>query len=389
MTIRLRVLGSNYSNFQSISVARSLDSVAGTFSLTCTGTNINVNGNQQDAFPFRIGQQCQIEVDGVVQLTGYIEALDVNFDSGSHTLSFAGRDQTSDIIDGSISEDGAVFSGGTLPALIAYTLEKTGNGAIGLQFSAGLRETLDANPFLEGEGASAGVGDSIFKYLESYCRKRQVTMTTDGFGGIKLLTSNDSVTRDVKIANKINDPNRTNNVLKGTLKLDASKRFHFYRCSSAGNASQVNTERDSAESVAPDSMAEVDGEFEDTFIRPNRVKHFQAEQSATKEDCQARAEWEYNLAFGKYLTYKVVLEGHSDTNGEAWTLNDIYRIRDDFAGINEPLLLKAVTWSYDLQKGSLSTLTFVMPIAYKNSGDKPAAKKSDGKTKSAGKNWDI
>jgi prophage tail gpP-like protein len=324
----------------------------------------------------------------VVQLTGYIEALDVSYDTGSHSISFTGRDQTADLIDGSINVDGSVFSGGTLPALILHTLAATGNDDIRLQFSRGLKESLDANPFVEGEGASAGVGDSIFNYLESYCRKRQVIMTTNGFGGVKLITSNDSVTRAAKIINKMEDLNGTNNVLKGSLKLNSSKRFHFYICSSSGNASQVNAPRDSAEVVSQDSMASTAGEFEDTFIRPNRAKHFQAEQSSNASDCQARAEWEYNLALGQYLTYMVDVEGHSDANGQAWNLNDLYRVQDDFAGLDEPLLLKSIHWKFDTGTGSTTSLTFVLPIAYKNAGDSPASKKSKGNT-SAGKHWDF
>lgn len=412
MTIKLRVIknGNNYELFDSISVARSLDSIAGNFSVTFTVSDYNANGGQK--LPLLLNEDVQIEVDGRVELTGRIEAARVAYAADKHTVTFTGRDKTGDLIDSSVG-DWAIFTAASLPEIILRTLTLANMDDIGLSFSSGLKGRLDAEPFGIGDGSAGDVGDTVFNFLESYCRKRQVLMSTDGFGGIKLLDASDVSNSGAQIINRINDDG-SNNVLMGQVDIDTTKRFNKFVVSSAGNASQVNEERvidtedinvtldevddffdqfDNDGVVSDLELSNSRGEFVDEgtpLIR--RVKHIQAEATSSQKDCQARAIWEYNLSLGQYLKYVVTLQGHSDSNGKQFVLNNLYRIQDDFAGLSEDLLLKSIKWDVSLKGGSTTQLVFVLPEAYKNAGDKPEVTKStkdEKRTSAGGAVWSI
>lgn len=365
MSIQLRVRGVDYSQFDSISVSRSLDSIAGNFELTAVASN--TNGVSAKSYPFSIGDSCQILVDGQIQLTGYLEAVNISHSSSEHSVSFYGRDKTADVIDSNVGE-WATFSGGSLQGLVLITLHNAGIN-VGLHAKQTLWDELEANPFTADEGSAAGLGETVFSYLESYARKRQVLMTTDGFGNIEFVRTDDNNRKTYGLYNTIKNISGANNILSANVRFDASKRFRFYRVTSGANSTQSLGVREEGDSDR--AFEGTTAEVVDEDIRPDRVRHIQAERASTEQDCIDRAVWEKNLAYGRFLNYDVTVRGHSDLTGQPWQLNALYPINDEFCDLRGMFLLSGISWRYSLASGSTTNLTFVAPEAYSNISRKP------------------
>jgi len=367
MTIQINTNSGSISEFSSATVRRSLDSLSGSFDVTIRPQNLNLNSGKP--FPFRVGDFCQIYVDGVVQMTGYIEAVNVDSSVGAHSLTFSGRDMTADVIDSNVGQ-WAAFTGGSLLDLIGKTLLDAYIYDVGLVVNSDLRADLIANPFTEGESAAANIGDTVFNYLESYARKRQVLMTTNGYGDIELVRTYTVAGDNERSTNAITGGH---NIKSSNLRLDASRRFHYYRVSSVDNPTADFTVRSESE-IQP--LVEDTGavgrvhEVTDTTVRPSRSWHIAAEKSATPKDCLDRAVWERNLALGRYLIYTATVYGHSDSGGEPWKLNTLYPITDDACGMKGEFLLSGIEWGYSVDAGTTSSLTFVVPEAYANASKK-------------------
>jgi len=368
MTIRINTRSGSVSAFSSATVRRSLDSLSGSFDVTIKPERVNLNSGK--VFPFRVGDFCQIYVDNVVQMTGYIEAVNVDSGDGAHSLTFSGRDMTADVIDSNVGE-WAAFTGGSLIDLILDSLSKAYIYDVSVVVNAELKASLVDNPFTEEEAAAAAIGDTVFSYIESYARKRQVLMTTNGFGDIELIRT---YTVDSDNARSPNGLTNGVNIKSANLRLDSSRRFHYYRVSSEENPTANFTDRTETTDKylgEVDSMLTHTPQVIDTFIRPSRTWHIAAEKSATLQDCQDRALWERNLALGRYLVYTATVYGHSDSGGSPWKLNTLYPIRDDNCGLNGEFLLSSVEWGYSVEGGTTTSLTFVVPEAYANASKKP------------------
>jgi prophage tail gpP-like protein len=93
----LHVDGTAYSGWLAASVTRAIDQAADTFACTVTE---GWSGAKQK-WPIRPGQKCEIHLDGVLAMTGYIDSYEPSYDAESHTVSISGRSAAADIIDGS------------------------------------------------------------------------------------------------------------------------------------------------------------------------------------------------------------------------------------------------------------------------------------------------
>ena len=93
--MRIQVNGIEYSNFNHAVATIRLDALSNTF-------NFGATSEKGNPLPFKGGEECAIIVSGEKVITGFIEIIDVDYDSGSHSISIQGRDKTADLIDSTI-----------------------------------------------------------------------------------------------------------------------------------------------------------------------------------------------------------------------------------------------------------------------------------------------
>jgi prophage tail gpP-like protein len=94
--ITLRVNGKDYTNFKSISVKRDIENLVGYMMFTAS-TSVD------EVFPILVNHYFEVIVDGIRYLNGYIETLDVKYDSESHDVNCTGRGILMDLVDSNLS----------------------------------------------------------------------------------------------------------------------------------------------------------------------------------------------------------------------------------------------------------------------------------------------
>lgn len=345
--IELEVNGSPYTNFASASCTLRLDSLADEFRFTAVAPGAQ-------ALPFKGGESCRVIVDGEPVLTGFIEVVNVSYDAGRHSIAVQGRSKAADLLDSTIDQmDDIRGDGLTLKALVEAVI-----GAIG----ADLRvvDQVNPRPFSQTEDLAAPEpGDNAFRFIEKYSRKRQVLLTSDGDGNV-VIAANSGQTAAGRIQHVIGASD--NNVIRSNFSYDTTGRFNVYKMASALNpvALGLAGETDLA------SLVDQSGGVSDDEIRGGRQLILIAETPFGSSNCQTRAAWEANVRRARGLAYSATVPGFrvGGDSGALWTVNRVYQIVDDFVGKIEAMLTNSVTYSFDLDTGSTTTLGFVGRNAY-------------------------
>lgn len=346
MTLSLEVNGAIYEGFETIHVERSIEDVAGQFSAqTVFSQNLN--------FPIKVGSKVRVLSNNIAVFTGFVEVIDINYGATEHTISIQGRDLTCDFndsqLDGSVEFKAPI----TLENVIRQTLAKINITNVNIINEAGSIESYG-----QADIVSSRVGQSAFQFAESYARKRQVFITTDGKGNI-VLARNSGISISTGIFNTLSDFSK-NNVLGASVKYDQSKRFNVYSCKSQGNTSSLNFSGNDD----PNAITAVEGKAVDTGIRNTRVYNFNAESSSDGPDTENRAEWEANIRRSRSMVYTVKMQGDSYDGVNPWQINRLVQVIDDFASINGALLIKSVSFDVSVQSGTVTTLELVNPDGY-------------------------
>lgn len=357
--IQLEANGVPYSNFDDIEVITSLDNVSGGFSFTAYSDSVN-------SFPIKQDDVCRVLVDGTPVLTGRVEIITVGYDNDSHSITIQGRSKTADIIDSTVG-DGVDFNAPiTLIKLIEQILVKANITDIKVIDDV---ETID--PFTETEKISSHVGETVFSLMESYCRKRQVLITTNGVGDI-VLTRASGQLEAFTLINKSNTPQRSN-IKRASVTYDNTNRFNKYIIKSQGNVSGLGL----AGLISAEQIVDQSGNAVDNDIRTARILYLLAEKSSTPEQCEERAVWQANINRARSFNYEVTAQGHTNVNtGNVWEFNKLISVDDDFAGVHGQFLVNSVSYRVALSEGSTVTLGIVTRDAYTLEPSTPATQKS-------------
>lgn len=342
-TLLLEVNGVEYEDFTSASVTCQLDALAGSFSFEAVST-------KKQPLPIRQGDACKITVDGNRILTGFIEQVDVDYDVTSHSIRLAGRSKTADIIDSTIFslEIKAPIS---LKAVIKKVIEHIGAPISVFDNVGNLKDFNAAEDSLSPE-----IGQNAFEFIEELARKRQVLLTTNGFGNIVITNSGTDIS-PINLQNIIGNDN--NNIESASVSYDDVARFSKYKVESQLNPVTANV----AGQTSTDALVnQPSDDIIDEKIRTSRQLLIQAESSSSVDQATLRCKWEANLRKTRSIVYSVTLPQFS-YSGKLWRVNQLASIIDEFAGINSTMLVTMITYVLD-SSGSNAIIAFVEKDAY-------------------------
>ena len=356
-TILILVRGKQFGNFESANVTTQLDALSGTF-------NFRAVTSPQDPLPFSMGDSCAIEINGVRVLTGYIENIYVDYDASSHTVAVSGRSKTADIIDSMI---GALEI--TAPVSLKEVIEKV---VANIQAPVKVVDNVgDLELFNEAEDyISPSVGENAFQFIEKLARKRQVLLTPNGYGNIVITRS--GKTRAPGGLQKVINGDR-NNIETGSVSYNSRERFNRYLLKSQLNIAALNF---SGDADAEDIVDQDSGEVIDEGVRASRQLVLQAESASSDEQTLVRAQWEANIRKARSIVYSATVSLFG-VGGTLWSVNQLARVKDDFAGIDADKLINNVTFSQDTG-GSYTTLALVDRNAYTLKLNEPDEGNEDG-----------
>jgi prophage tail gpP-like protein len=351
MSFTIEVDGKEFEGFTEASAEITLDTLSGKFSFSSTELDQGVS-------PFKVGQECIIRVEGETVVSGFIETINVRYDSDSHEIILEGRDRTADVIDSSVPESIEFQSDISFVDVIKQTLNKSGITDIDVIDNVG---TL--TNFTSGEISSQGTGETIFSFLQDLAKKKQVFLITDGEGNIVISQSSGVLVNE----NLINNPeNQNSNILSASVLYDDRQRFSEYTVKS-----QSNNAADSVFGglVSGSSAVNKEGKAsDDEGIRTSRKHTIISDKAYSNSQLQERANWEVNIRRISSRIYNCTVQGHKRSDSsKIWRPNQLVQIIDTFSQINDILLVNTVKFTLSLgdEAGSRTELTFVNKNAYK------------------------
>lgn len=334
--LSIRINGIPYVNFTEASVSASVTAMARGFSFVSTA-------DENSDFPIKIGDHVIITADGTQIIDGFIESLEVNYNEFSHDIRVNGRSYLADFVDSTVPTQ-FEKSGTSLQAIAANLLSSIG-------ISANIENQAGSIRDFGSDITSAEPCQNALEFLESYSRKRQILLTSDGARTMifaRAGTANaPSELKNVRGA-------RDNNIIEATLSIDYANRFNRYTVKSQLNTSTDNFSYTPKETVEQEGVA-IDDEIERTC----RKIEINAEQSSDSFTAADRAVWEKNIRIGNAWNYTATVVGNS-VNGALWLPNTLVKVTDQFCGIDsKTLLIRDVQYDFDANRGSRTRMNII------------------------------
>lgn len=372
--ITLEVFGRKYQGWTDITIFRSIECISGNFTFSATSS-------EADSFPIGVGLACKVWIDTTMVINGFIDSVEVNYDAQNHTITIKGRDKTCDLIDGTIIGV-KEFQGMDLIQVITKVLSDNGMNDIKVINEAGDITAI----FPDNDPAATPISQTFFAFIESYARKRQCLLTTDGMGNIVLARGATTLSPAI-LQNVVNGGNK-NNIKSASVKYDLMKRFYKYTLQSQQNPSAITVTEDQSDTSAdannPDETGANDdygageptinlasvvvqtGSAVDIAIRKTRVTEIISRTCDSSVNLDELAIWTANLARARSTEYEVVLVGHYQDNAKTqlWKPNILVQVLDDFADIDGTMLVKSVEFKVNLTSGTTVNLCLVDSDSY-------------------------
>jgi len=341
--ITISINGVNYSLFESATATKQLDAASGSFRFDAVKTKTALT------FPVKKGDSCEIYADDQKVITGFVEKVSGSASANNHQITIEGRDKTADFIDSTI--DVITLNP---PISLKKAIEK-----VIQQIGADILVIDKVNPsdFKNSEDLpSSEVGDNAFDFVSKLAQKKQVLLTCNGDGNL-VIDRSTGVMVGAQIRHQI-DSDR-NNITSSSWDFNDENRFSRYKA-----VSQMNmlAGEYAGEISAKDLTDQQSNTIIDSAIRRSRQFIFQTENLSGEQSANERTKWEANIRKTKGEIYSCTLDRFY-IDGVFLTPNLLMRVIDDFADINDLMLLNSV--QYDYKKGSECLLNFVNKNSYK------------------------
>jgi prophage tail gpP-like protein len=328
--VRLKVDGMLYGGWQSIRIQRSIEQIAGTFELSVTERW----GGQNTPRPIRPGADCQVLIDDVPVITGYVDDVQIGYDASSHTMSVSGRDKTGDLVDCTAINfefpDHTILSAAERlckPYGITVTTETDAPE----KFS-----TYEQNP-----------GDSVFAALDGAAKIRGVMLISDGNGGLVIARASTDRLPALLATGE--------NILYASATFSHKDRYSEYTVTSHQELEDGPTYAETGFLIKATSQ--------DPSIQRHRPLTVLADRLIDRQQTQQRADWERNVRYGKSQQLQVTVQGwkYDDTN--IWPINRLVAVKDDYIGIDADQLITGVSLLLD-DSGTRAELTLMPREAF-------------------------
>lgn len=326
----LLVNGLKYEGWKEVEVSRSMEAVAGSFSVSLTDSWTGLDRR------WTISQHDEVSVllSGTPAIKGYIDAIDVSENATSREISIRGRDKSADLVDCSVPTSPSEYKAVTLLGLAFRLAGTVGVRVLSQGASLEVFKTWKVQP-----------GESIFESLERAARQRGVLLMPDGLGGVLLVKPGIIPAGGALIEGE--------NILSISTSVDNSQRYSSYTVIGQSQREQG----------WEGSVNDVSGKAADDGLDRERPLVIVAEGVTTNAQAKARAQWEATIRAARSLTVSVVVQGWTDAVGKLWEPNRIVTLKAPNAGASGRLLISSTVFRKGAN-GTTTTLELRRPDAF-------------------------
>ncbi|HAU7887957.1 TPA: baseplate protein [Escherichia coli] len=340
-TVTLRTDGRLFTGWTSVSVTRSIESVAGYFEL---GVNVPPGTDLSGLAP---GKAFTLEIDRQIVCTGYIDSRRRQMTADSMKIIIAGRDKTADLIDCA-----AVYSGGQWKK---RTLEQIARDlcapyGVTVRWELSDKESSAAFP-----GFTLDHSETVYEALVRASRARGVLMTSNAAGELVFSQAASTATDELVLGE---------NLLTLDFEEDFRDRFSEYTVKGYARANGAEGDDIDAKSIVSRKGTATDSDV--TRYRPMIII---ADSKITAKDAQARALREQRRRLAKSITFEAEIDGWTRKDGQLWMPNLLVTIdASKYAIKTTELLVSKVTLILNDQDGLKTRLSlapregFLVPV---------------------------
>lgn len=329
--IRLEVDGVEYGGWQEVALTRRLDHIAGGFTLAVS----EVWPGQDTAYPIPNNSECRVLADGAVVFTGYVETRTSQYDHRQHRVSVSGRDLLGDLIDCTVPLENQGLGGLTL-------LEAAKR--LCTPYGITVRAEVDVGaPFMN---LHPNECETVFSQLDAGAKIRGVLLTGNADGALVITRAS---TERLGAVLCLGD-----NVLRSSERHTMNGRFSSYT---------VIGQRERQDGDAFEDAYFLRGTEQDRAIARHRPLVIQVSNLSGADDAARRAKWERNVRYGRSRQVTYTVSGWHYEPGKLWPVNRLVAVRDDLRGIDEDLLISAVSYRLD-EQGAVTEIEVVPREAF-------------------------
>lgn len=339
--------GVRYERFISYRVSRSIEDGASVFELT-----IPFFFDQQ--LDFRPSYEVVLYIGKEKIFTGIIEKMTGTETRSERSVTISGRDSSRNLIDQTLGSK-LEFKG---PTKFDTVIKKV-NALINSTQKV-INKTGENFTFATDEQISGATTDKVFDFIEKLARSKECFLSSDTEGNLLITRAEKKPgLNNVKLLSYAIDPQGYNNVLESGFTNDISERYGVYRVHAQGNPVGASKNL-TAKQISSRSAKAFDPE-----IDQSRVLDLQAEaETASINDLKRRAQWEATVRKARSLEYNCKIKDHH-INKTLLTTNMVVEVINQSFGIEQPLLVKDITYVLDRKEGASTDLTLISPDAYK------------------------
>lgn len=337
--VQLKIADKLYGGWLSISIQRSIEQLAGQFSL---GVTERWSG-QNTPWPIRPGDACEVQIDGESVITGYVDDVEINYDAEGHSMSVSGRDRTGDLVDCSAPIENSGWKNLTLLSA-AERLCKPFGIAVRSETEAGqVFPIFRANP-----------GDTVFTRLSAGARAQGVLFVTDGKGNLVITrASSQRIPATLQLGE---------NVLSCSSRVSHKDRFNVYTVTGQGESPEPHDVVEAIEQIFAPEL-HISCARGDKSIRRHRPLITTENGLANLDDACRRAKWESSVRFARSQSLHYTVNGWWYSPGTLWPINRLVSVQDTLLGVDGEWLIASALFALD-DNGMRTELTLVPRDAF-------------------------
>jgi len=327
--VTLELDGQGFTQWTDVSISRSLESPARSFSVTA----FQQRPAQVVARP---GSAAVLRLNGVPIVTGWVDDIDVARDVAGSSVTFTGRSRVADLVDSAPAPGTPRRWTAAPPSLIVAALA----APFGITVTP---PTVGNEPFRR---FALEQNETVWDAIDRICSARGLLAIDDAAGNLTLTR----LSRSTALRH-VGTLQGGGNLKNWTVSHKGSQRFSTYiaRGQTVGDI------------VTPPALAaSVVGQAVDVGV--SRPRYFTVDaHGLDTAGAIAKAQWEATTRYGRAITVIGEVPGWTDAAGALWTPGQLVAVRIPHAGLDTDLVIVEANASKSASGGS-STSLVLQPI---------------------------
>ncbi|WP_432473341.1 phage baseplate assembly protein [Amphritea sp. HPY] len=328
--VRLYVNGAIYDGWKEVTVTRSIEQAAPTFSI---GLSSYFDGGNR-VLPVSPGSSCKLELNNELVITGHVDGVQGSYGVKQHNYSIAGRSAIGDLVDCTAIIAGGEFKDQTVAAIASVLCKPFGIKAV-------VESGVDVGAPLSKHRSDDG---SVHEVIERACRRRGLLLTSSAEGDLVITTVGSGSISTPLVSGE--------NIKKGSGKFSQHERFSEYRVKG-----QVD---DGGQGWELEQQVQALGVAKDPNVKRYRPLVIDAEEGDT--DLSKRAQFEATTRLGRSVQVTYSVQGW-EHDGGLWEPNKLVRVVDYYFDIDGWFLISKVVYRYG-KGGTEADITVVPKEAF-------------------------